>query len=593
MIKNFLRGRIAEPVLGAGLFSIFVLFFYAFFYPYHLHFQEQFQFFVYTDDYFFSFIRRPGGLSDFLGYFFAQFYFYSWVGAFVIAFLLVSLQVLVLRLILRFHGGQYQSFFLPLSFIPAILYWALLCNEDYLLGGLVALVLVSWLMLLYSRVSTRWGKGLLAFVLLPLFYWMVGGIILFYVIFVLFREWVDKKFKFFPLLSYAFLAFGLIFIVVFFAKGALGLMYPTSSLLVGVRFFRYPAILPVWVGIVALVVVLIPFFSRLIIGKSAYSMKLILFSHWFLLVVGSVMLIYFSADMDKEEIMAYDFNIRMRRWSQVVDMAEQKAPSSPLTVACLNLALAKTGLIGDKLFSYYQNGPQGLIPDFKRDYLSFSVTGDIYYHLGMINTAQRYAFEAMEALPDYQKSVRSVKRLAETNLINGNYDLSRKYLSMLCRTTYYKKWARLVLDRIGDEDFINSREEWGHLRRFKPTRDFFFSEGEKDMMLGLLFTHNPNNKLVFDYLLTYCLLNKDLQHFVRYFPMGSQFFKSRIPEHYQEAIFMFNELSANETKLSSFAIDDLVKQRFAQYTRIYNRSDNAKHILKADFGDTFWCYLHF
>ncbi|KAA6305365.1 hypothetical protein EZS27_042983, partial [termite gut metagenome] len=42
----------------------------------------------------------------------------------------------------------------------------------------------------------------------------------------------------------------------------------------------------------------------------------------------------------------------------------------------------------------------------------------------MINTAQSFAFEAMEVIPDYQKSVRCIKRLAETNLINSQYEVA-------------------------------------------------------------------------------------------------------------------------------------------------------------------------
>mgnify|MGYP000750805498 CR=1 FL=1 len=35
-------------------------------------------------------------------------------------------------------------------------------------------------------------------------------------------------------------------------------------------------------------------------------------------------------------------------------------------------------------------------------------------------------FEAMEAIPDYKKSGRAYMRLAETNLINGQYAVAAK-----------------------------------------------------------------------------------------------------------------------------------------------------------------------
>ena len=50
-------------------------------------------------------------------------------------------------------------------------------------------------------------------------------------------------------------------------------------------------------------------------------------------------------------------------------------------------------------------------------------------------------FEAMEAIPDYKKSGRAYMRLAETNLINGQYAVAAKYLRALQHTLFYKKWA--------------------------------------------------------------------------------------------------------------------------------------------------------
>ena len=82
----------------------------------------------------------------------------------------------------------------------------------------------------------------------------------------------------------------------------------------------------------------------------------------------------------------------------------------------------------------------------------------------------------MEALPDHQKSVRAIKRQAETNLIEGRYELSKKYLKLLQHTLYYSRWATLVLDLIDDEDAINSHPQWGAIRKMKPANNFMFSD---------------------------------------------------------------------------------------------------------------------
>ena len=70
----------------------------------------------------------------------------------------------------------------------------------------------------------------------------------------------------------------------------------------------------------------------------------------------------------------------------------------------------------------------------------------------MINTAQRFTFEAMESIPNFNKSSRCFKRLAETNLINGQYEVAAKYLRALRKTLFYKDWAEEAMTYLYDEE---------------------------------------------------------------------------------------------------------------------------------------------
>ena len=67
---------------------------------------------------------------------------------------------------------------------------------------------------------------------------------------------------------------------------------------------------------------------------------------------------------------------------------------------------------------------------------------EIALSMGMVNMSQRSAFEAMEAIPNYNKSARALRRLVETNIITGQYDVARKYIAILEETTFYRGWAR-------------------------------------------------------------------------------------------------------------------------------------------------------
>jgi hypothetical protein len=297
---------------------------------------------------------------------------------------------------------------------------------------------------------------------------------------------------------------------------------------------------------------------------------------------------------NKEDIMAYDHFVRMQQWDKAISRADRESPSSPLSVACLNLSLCKSGLMSDNMFSYYQNGPEGLIPTFARDFTISMITGEIYYHLGFINTAQRFAFESMESLPNYWKSARSVKRLAETNLINGQYKVARKYLVILQKTVFYKKWANYAMSFLEDEEAINEHPEWGTLRKYRTKTDFLDSEQEKDMMLGILLQQNFTHYMAYEYLLAYCLLTKDLDRFMQYYPLGMELRYRHLPVSYQEALIYIWSLSHEDpVRTVPYPVSDKVKQELVAYQNIYLNSSNPEEVLKKNHSGTYWYYLHF
>lgn len=312
-----------------------------------------------------------------------------------------------------------------------------------------------------------------------------------------------------------------------------------------------------------------------------------------LVILGGYM-VAVNTQKSKEDVMAYDYFVRMQQWDKAIARADRESPSSPLSVACLNLSLCKSGMMSDNMFHYYQNGTEGLIPTFARDFTISMITGEIYYHLGFINTAQRFAFESMESLPNYWKSARSVKRLAETNLINGQYKVARKYLSILQNTFFYKAWANYVLSFLEDEEAINKHPEWGTLRKYRTKADFLDSEKEKDMMLGILLQQDLSHYMAYEYLLAYCLLTKDLDRFMQYFPLGMELRYQHLPVSYQEALIYIWSLSNEDpVRTVPYAVSDRVKSELVAYQNIYLNSSNPEEVLKKNHSGSYWYYLHF
>jgi len=234
------------------------------------------------------------------------------------------------------------------------------------------------------------------------------------------------------------------------------------------------------------------------------------------------------------ELLDYDLLVRANRWDQVILKAEKQQPDLPQSVCATNLALGMTNQLGHRAGDFFQNGPQGLFPPFSKDHFSTLTTGEVYFQLGLVNTAQRYYFEAMEASPNYKKSCRCIRRLAETNLINGQYGVARKYLHILEKTHIYRNWARRTLTLIDNgEASVMSHPLYGRLRSMRLDEDFLFSDREIDKICGRLLMHNHENVLAMQYMLVFPLLENNYDKFLQYMRLV----RSEVPYNQELASF--------------------------------------------------------
>lgn len=588
--------RISEQkVMGAGtlLFGLLAFLFFWRLYPFHVCYQEQYQLFLFSSSYMIDVLSKPGGLAEYVSTFLTQFFISSAAGAFILAFLLVLMQRLVY--VSAKSLGGFRAVFYPLTFLPSLFYWMLLCNENYLLVGLVAPIMALGLFCFCAGRgrSLWWGYWLL----MPLGLYFFAGIScwIWLLLWMAYewqkREWSRKVYGF-------YFVWGILVCLLFpLALKYAGWMYPWKLLFFGTSFFRFPLLGTSSVVLVYLLMLCgVPLLTAWLSRKVKKEGKLMLVVGVLqigILFGGGGFLILHAADFLKEEIMAYDYHTLHRQWKKSIERAEQQAPSSPLSVACLNLALCKEGMMADRMFHYYQNGTEGLLPSFTKDFTAPLITSEIYYHIGFVNTAQRYAFEAMECIPNLQKNVRVIKRLAETNIINGEYVVARKYLHILQRTLFYRDWATETLAILSDEKKVEQNAEWMQLRKYRTKKDFFFSEQEPDMMLGFVFSQDSTNRIAYEYLMAVCLLRKDLPSFLKYYPMGKSIGYARIPESYQEALVYAWGLQHKDMKGISYQIDNQVLSRVNAYGQIYTSYANAEPLLRKQYSGTYWYYLHF
>jgi hypothetical protein len=560
--------------------------FFGCFYRYHLAYQEQYQMFLFTSGYMEETTLRIGGPAEYLSRFLVQFYRAPWLGAFIIASLLTLLQRLTLAAASCTGKGEGWA---PLTFIPSVFYWILLCDESYKPTGVVSLLLVLAAFRMSLSIRPAASRAVYSLLMIPLLYVLTGGTAAVFWALCVVGEMTGGGLRAWRRLG--FIAGGALLLIASpLAAHGFFPQYPLSKLWTGADYYRYQTVFPFMLSALWMTVPAVVLCLRLSPSKGNLPVHGL---QTCALVLAAIFGIPRMTDWKKEEVMEYDYYVRAGDWEHVTALADRKAPQSPLSVAFLNLALCKQGLMPERMFHYYQNGPEGLLPSFVRDFSLPMMAGELYYHLGFINTAQRFAFEAMEAIPDFQRSARGIKRLAETNLLNGQYEVAAKYLRLLQHTLYYRKWATETMACLHDEERIEANADWAWLRKYRTKTDFLFSEEEKDMMLGILLQQDLSNRPAYEYLMAYCLLTKDLEHFYQYYPMGESLGYRTMPRSYQEALIYIWGLMNDTTDNIPYPVSDEVKRRVNEYRRIYVNYPAAEPMLRGAFSGTYWYYLHF
>ena len=562
------------------LFGVAVFLFWWLACPALLSFQEQYQLFLMDGDYIGQLLAVPDGFARCVAEYLTQYYISHALGALVLAIIFVIIHRLVWRLMAAVSdtaSGHYA-----LSFIPVLSLWLMLGDESVLLTFAIALILALATMWVYEVAGKRL-RVYLIILLIPLLYWLAGPVVLMFAAWVTIRQFQTMDSKWTGLLIGVL---AIIYALACILVSSWLVPYPLFRLFYGIDYYRFVEVY-YWMFLITMVLsVVIPavmfWVPMLRRGRVTGCVEAVILLAAFLLLRPSFY------DSRKAEVMEYDYLVRCQNWSAILAKADKKTPDLPMTVCATNLALGMSGQLGERLFDYYQNGTQGLVPLFERNFASILLTGEVYWQLGLVNNAQQFAFEAMEAIPNYAKSCRAVKRLAETNLVNGEYAVARKYLQMLQKTLAYHQWAERTLPLLGNEKAINEHPVYGRMRQIRLKDDFLFSERELDKIFGQLVMHNQRNGLALQYLLAAPLLNRDVNTFMNYMIYVDGLHLGYRPRSCQEAV-VFAYAQRKQRPPQGY-VNDMVLRQFGEYLNIYSQGGKDAPQL-ARFKNTAWYYF--
>ena len=541
-------------------------------YAFHTVNLEQLQLFEGTWAYFAETVSVPGGFSDYLGRFLSQFFYHAWSGALILAVLLVLIRALLRRICTRKDAVIGAA-----TFLPSILLMMVMCLRFPTVSLLTAFCLTLVAVLAVKGIHSTKTRRIWTLILIPVLYLLLGSLAALFAAIVAIQEHNWR--------------FGVVALLVAIAcplVASLIFAYPLGRLFYGLSYYKVHVQMPVWPWVAAVVTAAVVALaeSPVLAGndrtwRSAYAA----------VVIFAVPAVLLCSSRNDEQSLRYNSLAGKRAWNRIVTEATRRAPKTYGETACLNLALCKTGHLGGHMFEFRQDGPETLLPNENTPHHDGLSTAEIFYQLGMVNNARRYCFEALNAIPDYQKSAPVFKLLAEISLVNENFEMARKYLTSLSHTLFYRRWANeriaLLKDPAGPfvpNEYIEKRYE-----RYKG-EDYIFDYNHADFSLRQLLVEHPGNLTALNYLLAWNLLQKYTGEFVAACPFEA--FTSTVPKAWQEGFVLdWNRSGYPADDLPEF-ITPALAARFETFTRDFN-ANVPLAAMQERYGDTYWFYYFF
>jgi hypothetical protein len=562
-----------------------------------------------------SFSTYPGGIADYLATYISQFFFFNAVGTLIIV-AVASIQGLIVLSILKSLAGElklrYSAFALILLFGVLVL-----CDYRYPYYASIRLLLAFIFTWLFITINLKWAKlsALIWPLMAVLLFYLASGSALFVfglatsLIFMTTnkeRIWLLAIPGFFLLAGLIpYVGYKLIFQMTFRNIYGITMVRPPEQLTYteGYPIYIYYSLLP----FILLVVLLFTRFRKtdkvIESGSKTQSVQSGFLSFVrkasFVIpiqVIAFGILGYFLIaklhDSFKKKLITIEYLAENERWADLIKFSESIDKYDFRVNFQVNRAHAHLGDLPDRLFSYPQLlGISGLFIDPTTMVgSSFLPTSDLYFDLGFMGESQRYAFEAETLLPN---SPRILKRLVMINLVKRNYNLAEQFLKVLDKNMLCRDWVMKYEKYVSDTTLAASDRLIAEKRRFSP-RTELFNVGTIQG-LKLLLETNHDNRMAYDYLLTFYILDTQLPEFVDYLKYYTNYNIKKLPRSWEEALAIYiMRNKAFPDFIPQEAVSEDCLKRITGFTKTLKSFKNdlpaAKTTLLQDFGETYWYY---
>jgi hypothetical protein len=555
-----------------------------------------------TSDVFFSeYAAYPGGVAGYISLFFFQFLYYPFWGALIYTGL-AALMILVVKATLFVRGGKFG---VVLQFLPFVIIAILLGDysfHPYFFVAVIFLFAGFWAFKKVMRCQLALPiRFFLIFVIFAIEYYLAGGfaLLVFTGSSILYLVLAKRPGI---LLNVAFLAVLNIIIPFVSARWIFFISYHDAYFKLVPYFSKYePGFLLyaflLTLPFLILISKLLSFYRN---GETKWRfLNSVYFQaiQYIVIIIVLIACVLLEVDRDEKQKLTIDYLAHNRQWGKLLELAVENPSTDRLIQFQTTRALYHTGQLPEKMFDFPQEwGIDGL---FLTRYFADEVllpSTELFFDLGYLNEAIHYGNEAMS---QNENSPQVTQQLILANLAAGKEASAKLYITELKTYPVFRNRAceyEICLSGNGGE--CAYEQVIKEKAALKPHTDFIVNRmAPQSDLLNLLRDH-PENRMAYEYLMAFYLLNNDLASFVKYYSLGKQFGYPSIPTLYQQALILYAyELSRQGKTFARLNYDEAVVDNFTEYLSVLksyggNRPD-AQAELQKKFGNTYWYYIHY
>lgn len=564
--------------------------YFTYFSGYVFFYQEKSFLFILSWEFLTGSLGQPGGFLTWLSGLISSFYYYPVAGALIIS-LVTSLLIASISRTASIFGGRNEKI---LPFITGMLLFYLQTNYRFPLTGTLGLLLQStliFLVLKYVRVLNGW----LPVIIIPSWYYLTGGFSWIFIVAITFYLLFYKpEFRLIKITAAWLIMIASVFLsmeFLFFESGNTLLFYP----------FELPDDSPfrmAFIFSIALIAAL-PLLCR-ISPPAMFSLSLRYNTEHIIRSAFIISILAFISVHAYDRKNIYYFHVEKLfykgKYDEILDYNTKHPSSNSLTLFYNNIALCENNLLNDRLFRFLQ-GNDGRTLFLKWEMVTEILKrgGYFYYTIGMINEAHRWAFENMVM---EGHTPEGLKMLIRTELINGNYQMASKYITLLGKTLFYGKDAAGFEKFLFNDNAVEADPDLGTARREKLRTDFFSITDDPIINIDRIVASDSLNRKAFEYRVAYSLLRKDMKALATMLPEFGKKGFSRLPVHVEEAALAI-QVSDNGRMpdTGTLRVSRESETRWTQFLTLFEQYGSdprvAEPALRSQFGNTFWYWAFY